>query len=138
MNPASGGASRAWRRPCWRRLGALYGAVAAQRLARRGARAGVPVICVGNFTLGGAGKTPAVLALAAMLSEAGETVFCLSRGYGGSAAGPKLVDAACRSRREVGDEALLLARAAPTIIARDRVAGAAFAKAARRERRDHG
>lgn len=110
-------------------LAALYGAVAAQRMVRTGARADVPVICVGNFTLGGTGKTPAAIALAQMLSEAGERVFCLSRGYGGSAAGPKLVDLHADRAAEVGDEALLLARAAPTVVARDRVAGAIFAKA---------
>ena len=69
---------------------ACYGAIAARRMARRGARAGVPVLCVGNFTLGGAGKTPTVMMLAKMLQEAGERPFCLSRGYGGSLAGPKL------------------------------------------------
>jgi tetraacyldisaccharide 4'-kinase len=111
-------------------LSALYGAVAARRLARPGASAGLPVICVGNFTLGGAGKTPAALAIAAMLRAAGERVFCLSRGYGGSNAGPKLVDAHADHASEVGDEALLLARVAPTVVARDRVAGAALAKSA--------
>jgi len=109
-------------------LGALYGAVARRRMARASARAGVPVICVGNFTHGGAGKTPAALAIAAMLSEAGEQVFCLSRGYGGSNPGPKRVDAHADAAAEVGDEALLLARAAPTVVAHDRVAGAALAK----------
>jgi tetraacyldisaccharide 4'-kinase len=110
-------------------IAAVYGAVAAQRMSRRAARAGVPVICVGNFTLGGAGKTPTALAIAALLSEVGERVFCLSRGYGGSAAGPKLVDAHADHASEVGDEALLLAHVAPTVVARNRVAGAAFAKA---------
>ena len=109
-------------------LGALYGAVARRRLARPSARAGVPVICVGNFTLGGAGKTPTALAIVAMLAQAGEQVFCLSRGYGGSNAGPKRVDAHADAAAEVGDEALLLARAAPTVVAHDRVAGAARAK----------
>jgi len=74
-------------------VAAFYGAAAARRMARAGASAGVPVICVGNFTLGGAGKTPAAIMLAKLLAEAGEKVFCLSRGYGGSNAGPKLVDA---------------------------------------------
>jgi tetraacyldisaccharide 4'-kinase len=83
---------------------------------------------VGNFTLGGAGKTPTVITLAKILGDAGERVFCLSRGYGGSVSGPKLVDAHADSAAEVGDEALLLARAAPTIVAPDRVAGAALAK----------
>jgi len=110
-------------------VAAGYGAVASQRMRHEGARAGVPVLCVGNFTLGGTGKTPTAIMLAGMLSATDETVFCLSRGYGGSAAGPKRVDAHADHAREVGDEALLLARAAPTIIARDRVAGAKLANA---------
>ena len=110
-------------------LGAVYGAVAARRLARRGTRAAMPVICVGNFTLGGAGKTPTAMFIAGLLAQAGERVFCLSRGYGGSEPGPKRVDFHTDHGAQVGDEALLLARAAPTIIARDRVASAALAKA---------
>src|SRR5450631_1362814 len=109
---------------------ACYGAIAARRMARSGARARVPVLCVGNFTLGGAGKTPAVMRLAKMLQEAGERPFCLSRGYGGSMAGPKLVDIKTDRAAQVGDEALLLARVAPTIVARERVAGAQAAAAA--------
>jgi tetraacyldisaccharide 4'-kinase len=110
-------------------VAAGYGAIAAQRMARPGTRASVPVLCVGNFTLGGAGKTPAALYLAKMLMEAGEKPVCLSRGYGGSLAGPKRVDAQSDSAAQVGDEALLLARVAPTFIARDRVAGANAAHA---------
>jgi len=107
-----------------------YGAIAARRMARQGAGVGVPVVCVGNFTLGGAGKTPTALMLAKMLHEAGERPFCLSRGYGGSVAGPKIVDAHADTPAEVGDEALLLARVAPTVVARDRLAGAQAARAA--------
>ena len=70
-------------------VAACYGAIAARRMAKTGARAELPVLCVGNFTLGGAGKTPAVMTLAMMLRGAGETRFCLSRGYGGSIGGPK-------------------------------------------------
>lgn len=110
-------------------LGAAYGAIAARRMAQHGAHAGVPVICVGNFTLGGAGKTPTAIALAAMLSAAGLTPFCLSRGYGGKERWPRRVDAHNDSAAQVGDEALLLARVASTIVARDRVAGAALARA---------
>jgi tetraacyldisaccharide 4'-kinase len=109
-------------------LAAYYGAIAARRMGRHGKRAGLPVLCVGNFTLGGAGKTPAVLTIAGMLTEAGERVFCLSRGYGGSAGGPRRVDAHADHAAQVGDEALLLARVAPTIVARDRMAGAEFAR----------
>ena len=65
-----------------------------------------------------------------MLQHAGETPFCLSRGYGGSLAGPQRVDANADGAAQVGDEALLLARVAPTIVARDRVAGAEAARAA--------
>ena len=106
-----------------------YGAVAARRLARGGRCAGVPVVCIGNLTVGGAGKTPLALAVAGMLTAAGETPFLLSRGYGGRLAGPLRVDPARYGAREVGDEPLLLARAAPTIVARDRVKGAEAAVA---------
>jgi tetraacyldisaccharide 4'-kinase len=123
-----------WRKPGFASallapLAAIYGNVAAQRMRKAGARAGVPVICVGNFTLGGAGKTPTAIALARMLHDAGENVFCLTRGYGGSLPGPQRVDAHADTAADVGDEALLLARAALTIVARDRAAGAALARA---------
>ena len=107
---------------------ACYGAIAAGRMRRRGTQAGVPVICVGNFTLGGTGKTPTAIAIAEMLSAAGERPFLLTRGYGGREAGPRLVNTEADSAAEVGDEALLLARAVPTVVARDRVAGAALAR----------
>ncbi|MGH7088398.1 MAG: tetraacyldisaccharide 4'-kinase [Stellaceae bacterium] len=87
-------------------------------------RASVPIVCVGNIVAGGAGKTPVVLTIAARLRRAGLTVHLLSRGYGGRAAGPLAVDPALHGAVEVGDEPLLLARAAPTWVARDRAAGA--------------
>lgn len=100
--------------------------------ARRGRprRAGVPVICVGNLTAGGAGKTPMVHALAARLSAAGHRPHLLSRGYRGRIPGPHRVDPNRDSAAEVGDEALLLAADAPTWVARDRVGGARAAEAA--------
>src|SRR5499426_1304314 len=104
-------------------LGRIYGAVAERRMSATGAQAGVPVLCVGNFTLGGAGKTPAVIMLAKMLADGGARPFCQSRGYGGVEAGPKLVDGRSDSAAQVGDEALLLARVGPTVVAHDRVAG---------------
>ncbi|MGB7260104.1 MAG: tetraacyldisaccharide 4'-kinase [Pseudolabrys sp.] len=124
-----------WRKPgltaaLYSPVAAVYGAIAARRMAWPSFRAAVPVICIGNFTLGGSGKTPAAIAVARMLTEAGARPFCLSRGYGGSLAGPVRVDVAPQSASEIGDEALLLARAAPTIVARDRVAGAQAAIAA--------
>jgi tetraacyldisaccharide 4'-kinase len=111
-------------------LAAIYGAVAQARLGQRGRRAGVPVVCIGNLTVGGAGKTPTALAVAQVLAAAGERPIFLSRGYGGTLAGPVRVDPARHGARDVGDEPLLLARTAPTIVARNRVKGAAIAAGA--------
>jgi tetraacyldisaccharide 4'-kinase len=108
-------------------LSAVYGAVAGARLKRRGSRADRPVICVGDPTLGGAGKTPVSIALTKLLMAAGERPCLITRGYGGRERGPLLVDPAIHGADAVGDEALLLARAAPTVVAVDRVAGARFA-----------
>jgi tetraacyldisaccharide 4'-kinase len=110
-------------------VAAAYGAVAALRMARRGRPAGIPVICVGNFTVGGAGKTPTVLAVGRILMNAGKRVVFLSRGYGGSLTGPVRVDSVGHTAAEVGDEPLLLARLAPTIVSADRIAGADMARA---------
>jgi tetraacyldisaccharide 4'-kinase len=105
--------------------GAAYGFVAARRMAQPGRRAGVPVLCVGNFTVGGSGKTPTAIAAARILVAAGHRPFFLSRGYGGQLAGPVRVDG--QTADMIGDEPLLLARVAPTIVAHDRPAGAAAA-----------
>ena len=110
-------------------VAAAYGAIAAWRLRQSGRRAGIPVLCVGNLTVGGAGKTPTAIAVADLLSEAGMRPFLLSRGYGGSLTGPLRVDPLRHRAREVGDEALLLARAAPVIVSADRAAGADMARA---------
>ncbi len=109
-------------------LAGLYGWAAAARMRRPGSSAGVPVICVGDPTLGGAGKTPAALAIGRFLLEAGERPCFLSRGYGGRARGPLVVDPRGHHAAEVGDEPLLLARIAPTVVARARPAGAALAR----------
>ena len=78
-----------WRRPglassLLAPLGLAYGSVAARRMGKPGTLAGIPVICVGNFTLGGTGKTPTALMLVELLRERGATPFILTRGYGGS------------------------------------------------------
>jgi tetraacyldisaccharide 4'-kinase len=103
--------------------------------ARRIARAvpadpGVPVVCVGNLTVGGAGKTPIVRAIAERLAAQGVRAHLLSRGYGGKLAGPVQVDLARHSGADVGDEPLMLARDFPVWVARDRAAGARAAAAA--------
>ena len=111
-----------------RPLAGIYGAVAARRMNSPGRSVGVPVICLGNLTVGGAGKTPAALAVARLLLAAHAQPYFLSRGYGGRLRGPVRVDAAVHSAAEVGDEPLLLARLAPTIVARDRFEGAQSAR----------
>lgn len=104
-------------------LGTLIGAITVRRAARPGFRAPVPVICCGNVTLGGAGKTIVVLDLARRLAAMGRHVHVLSRGYGGTARGPHRVTETDDSAA-VGDEALLLAAVAPTWIGADRAASA--------------
>lgn len=101
-------------------LSLAWAAATARRIARaHPIDPGVPVICVGNLTLGGTGKTPVVREIARRL---GGTV--LSRGYGGSLTGPVQVDPARHTAAEVGDEPLMLARDLEVWIARDRAAGA--------------
>jgi len=118
-----------WRALALKPLAAIYGAIAAQNIARNGMQASVPVICIGNFIVGGAGKTPTALALCAMLRTMGRNPAFLSRGYGGTLSGkmPLRVDPDAQSAAEVGDEPLLLAKTAQTIICRNRVAGAQMA-----------
>lgn len=84
-------------------------------------KADVPVICVGNVVAGGSGKTPTALAIAALLQKKGQKPAFVTRGYGGKQRGPLKVDTAHHGSVEVGDEALLLARQAPTWIGRNRV-----------------
>jgi len=109
-------------------LGALYGAVAARRLQREGFDAGIPVLCVGNYHVGGAGKTPMVLALTRMLRDLGETPVVLSRGYGGRLHGPVRVDPDRHAASDIGDEPLMMARTVPVVVARDRISGVALAR----------
>jgi tetraacyldisaccharide 4'-kinase len=109
-------------------FGWLYSAVVASKAKRPGPHAPVPVVCVGNLTVGGTGKTPVAIAVANRLAMKGKRPFFLSRGYGGKLAGPILVTAEHRAA-DVGDEPLLLAEAGPTIVSRNRARGAALAVA---------
>jgi len=129
--PAFWHAPKSWKSHLLRPLGALYGAIAAQRLRRKGFDAGIPVFCVGNYHVGGAGKTPTVLALAKILRELGETPVVLSRGYGGRLRGPVMVDPGRHSAADVGDEPLMVASRVPVAVSRERIDGVALAKSRR-------
>ena len=91
-------------------------------------KAGIPVICVGNIVAGGSGKTPTALAIAKLLIDEGHKPVFVTRGYGGTEKGPLKVIIAQHTAKQVGDEALLLARGAPTWIGRDRIAAIKMAE----------
>jgi tetraacyldisaccharide 4'-kinase len=105
-------------------LGHLY--ALGGRLRRQAAtpwQAPVPIVCVGNLTVGGAGKTPTAIAIARRLAVAGRKPVLVSRGYRGRLDGPVRVDPRAHIAADVGDEPLLLAETAPTVVAKDRMAG---------------
>ncbi|TKT69191.1 tetraacyldisaccharide 4'-kinase [Aquamicrobium sp. LC103] len=119
-----------WQPADWRALAlypfsTVYGMVARRRLltARR-EKIDLPVLCVGNLTVGGSGKTPVAIALAREAQAMGFRPGFLSRGHGGSLTHPHIVDAGHDIARHVGDEPLLLARQAPVAVTPDRIAGA--------------
>lgn len=119
---------RSFKSHALRPLGLLYGAITERRMLREGFDAGIPVICVGNYHVGGAGKTPTVLALTKLLRELGETPVVLSRGYGGRLNGPVMVDRMRHTAADIGDEPLMMACDVPVTVARDRLEGVALAK----------
>ncbi|MEM8615619.1 MAG: tetraacyldisaccharide 4'-kinase [Pseudomonadota bacterium] len=109
----------------------LYGAITKRRLAKaKPLRLDIPVICVGNLTAGGVGKSPLVADLRARLTEAyGLRVASLSRGYGGTIKWPCRVDIQSHTAKDVGDEPLMLACSGESWIGVDRAeAGLAMAK----------
>lgn len=108
-------------------LGHLYGATVRWKAARaKPYRARVPVVCIGNISAGGTGKTPIAIAVADAIIARGKNPFFLTRGYGGTLKGP-LVVGKHHTAAEVGDEPLLLARKASTVVARNRREGAMLA-----------
>lgn len=110
---------------------ALYDAVRRTRNALiRPYPAPLPVICIGNASLGGVGKTPFALMLGGLLKSRGVDAHFITRGFGGALKGPIRVDAEMHHALDVGDEALLLAATAPTWLSHDRPAGALAAKLA--------
>lgn len=123
-----------WQRDGWlpwalSPLSAAVASVTARRIARGGWQAPIPVICCGNVTVGGAGKTTLALDIVERLIGRGKVAHVLLRGYGGSVRGPHRVSADDTAAL-VGDEALLLAQRAPTWVGADRAASARAAVAA--------
>lgn len=112
-----------------RPLGALYGILAQRRMARPGLRAPLPTLAIGGLTCGGDGKTPLAILVAKLLTEMGERPAFLTRGHGRSnlTASPFFVDPKHHNAHQVGDEGLLLAREAMTIVGVDRFSAAQMA-----------
>lgn len=109
---------------------AIYAGATARRMQRSGWRAPVPVICCGNATAGGAGKTTVAMDLGRRLADRGVNAHFLTRGYGGSLKGPVRVDPDRHDSTQVGDEALILAEHRPCWVSGNRGAGAQAAVAA--------
>lgn len=122
------GSATAWQAKALSPIARIWSAVAERRISSaKPVRAALPVICIGNFTAGGTGKTPLSIYVARLLVRRVERPIFLTRGYGGRIKGPHRVSPALDTARDVGDEPLLLARHAPVIVSRDRTAGAALA-----------
>jgi len=103
----------------------LYGRVTAKRMDMSAStEVNAPVICVGNFVVGGAGKTPTVHMLTKYAREQGFNVGILSRGHGGAITTPTVVNLKRHNAHDVGDEALLHAQKAITVVSTNRAAGA--------------
>ena len=108
----------------------IWAAVTSRRMARASPiDVGIPVISIGNLTMGGSGKTPVAREVLRLLRDAGMDAHALSRGYGGKLSGPLRVNPEIHTAADVGDEPLMLSGDAPAWIAADRVEGARAAVA---------
>ncbi len=83
----------------------------------------IPVMCIGNLTLGGAGKTPVTIKLRQMISGKFKNIFVLTRGYGGKLKGPKIVMKNSKYV-DVGDESLIHCLYGKTCISKNKILGA--------------
>ena len=114
-----------WRARALMPVAWIYASIAGYRMKRASPpMIGCPVVCIGNLTVGGTGKTPTAIALAQAARAMGYTPGVVTRGYGGSHIRPHLVDADHDTSRSVGDEPLLLARVAPTMVSQQRATAA--------------
>lgn len=108
-------------------LGSIYGYATALRIKlKKPQKATIPVICIGNITAGGTGKTPVAISIAKMLETAMYHPFFVTRGYGGRLQNV-VVNNKKHSAQDVGDEPLLLSEQAPVVVNADRFAGANLA-----------
>ncbi len=108
-------------------LGGLYAVATYLRLKTAAPyKAAKPVICIGNLTAGGSGKTPVALSIAKLLQDMGRNPFFLSRGYGGTVHNV-VVNKMVHTPLQVGDEPLLLSETAPVVVNPDRASGAKLA-----------
>ena len=119
-----------WEKPDWRAMllspvSALYGMVARYRMDNAKPEAiDLPVLCVGNLTVGGGGKTPTSVAIANAAKKMKLRPGVVSRGYGGLNSGAHIVDADHDLAKHVGDEPLLIAQHVPMAVSANRLAGA--------------
>lgn len=115
---------RDWRAWLFFPFAAAYGFVAGRRMdSANPPKGSIPVLCIGNLTVGGTGKTPVAIAIARRAKRSGLKPGFLTRGYGGSSSRPHLVDQQVQDSRHSGDEPLLLAQHAPVAVAANRAAG---------------
>ena len=109
-------------------LGRIYAWALRRKLKNtKSYRSKIPVVCIGNLVMGGVGKTPLAVSVAEYFKMNGMRPVFLTRGYGGGLINV-LVDLDKHTAKDTGDEALLLARIAPTIVDADRARGAKTAE----------